>query len=100
MNDKMVRFLTSIGIYNTEDFDIDFDMLGKNRFKKDQLDMVIVKQTPWKYHLLRQFQDGLNTITYPYSIRFSYINRPQGDDVKLIFRDWYQTIYHLPLKLN
>ena len=100
MNEKMVRFLKSIGISNFEDFDLDFDMLGKNRFKKDQLDMVIVKKTPWKYYLLRQFQDGLNTITYPYSIRFSYISRPTKDDVIEIYKDWYQTIYRIPSELE
>ena len=100
MQDKMVRFLNSIGIFNVDDFDIDFDMLGKNRFKKDQLDMVIVKNTPWDYYLLRQFQDGLATITYPYSIRFSYINRPTGDDVQSLLKDWYQTIYHIPSNIN
>ena len=100
MNDKMVRFLNSIGISNVDDFDLDFEMVGYNRFKPKQLDMVIVKKTPWKYSLLRQFQDGLDTIKYPYLMRFSYLVRPDFEDVKSLFEDWYQTLYRLPHNLN
>ena len=95
MNDKMMRFLRSIHIENLEDFDLDFDMVGRNRFHREQLDMFIVKQTPWQYHLLRQFQDGLNTITYPYYLRFSYVKRPTVTDAINLFEDWYQTLYHI-----
>ena len=66
MTDKMISFLNHIHIDNVEAFDLDFEMVGRNRFKREQVDMVIVKKTPWKYHLLREFQDGLNTLTYPY----------------------------------
>lgn len=96
MNEKMVSFLKSIGIENINDFDIDFEMVGRNRFKPAQIDMMIVKDTPWKYYLLRQFQDALETINYPYLMRFSYINRPNIDDLIYLFNDWYQTIYRLP----
>ena len=81
MKDKMIRFLNSIHIENIDDFDMDFEMVGYNRFNPKQLDMVIIKQTPWKYSLLRQFQDGLETITYKYLLRFSYQVRPNGEDV-------------------
>ena len=96
MNDKMLRFLKSIHIENTDDFDVDFDLVGRNRFKKEQVDMIIVKDTPWKYHLLREFQDGLSTIEYPYFLRFSYKVRPDFNDVNSLFEDWYQTLYRLP----
>ena len=100
MTDKMIRFLKSIGIYNVDDFDLDFEMVGYNRFDKKQLDMVIVKKTPWKYTLLRQFQDGLDTITYKYMLRFSYLVRPNFEDVISLFEEWYQTLYRLPHNLN
>ena len=100
MNEKMIRFLHSIHIENTDDFDIDFEMVGRNRFKREQIDMVIVKDTPWKYHLLREFQDGLNTIDYPYLLRFSYKVRPNFNEVDALFEDWFQTIYRLPHNLN
>ena len=66
MTDKMISFLNHIHIDNVEAFDLDFEMVGRNRFKREQIDMVIVKKTPWKYHLLRQFQDGLNPRRFKY----------------------------------
>ena len=100
MTDKMVSFLKHIHIDNIDDFDIDFEMVGRNRFNRNQIDMVIVKQRPWKYYLLRQFQDGLNTLTYPYLLRFSYLIRPDMDDLIALFEDWYQTIYRIPHNLE
>ena len=99
MTEKMISFLRHINIENIDDFDIDFEMVGRNRFNRNQIDMVIVKKTPWKYHLLREFQDALNTLTYPYLLRFSYIVRPNMEDLIKLFTDWYQTIYHIPHNL-
>ena len=39
----MVSFLNHIHIENIDAFDIDFEMVGRNRFKREQVDMVIVK---------------------------------------------------------
>ena len=100
MNDKMISFLKHINIENIDDFDLDFDMVGRDRIRKEQINMAIVKKTPWKYHLLRQFQDGLNTITYPYTLRFSYVVRPNMDDLIKLFEDWYQTLYRIPHNLE
>ncbi|NLB49585.1 MAG: PHP domain-containing protein, partial [Erysipelotrichia bacterium] len=100
MTKRMLSFLKHINIENIDDFDIDFEMVSRNRFKRDQIDMVIVKKTPWKYHLLRQFQDGLNRIDYPYLLRFSYVTRPDIDDLLNILDDWYQTLYRLPHNLE
>ena len=96
MKDLMIRFLNSIHIDNLDDFDLDFDMVGKNRFNKNQVDMIIVKDTPWIYSLLRKFQDGLDTITYPYTITFSYRVKPDFKNVNALFENWYQTLYRLP----
>ena len=99
MTDKMISFLNHIHIDNVEAFDLDFEMVGRNRFKREQVDMVIVKKTPWKYPLLREFQDGLNTLTYPYMLRFSYVVRPDMNDLLGLFDEWYQTLYHIPHNL-
>lgn len=93
MTDKMQRFLRSIEIYNIDDFDLEFDMISKNRFNPKQFDMMIVKKTPWTYERIRQFQDALINIEYPYTLMFSYKERPTGVDVVNLFNDWYQTIY-------
>ena len=100
MTEKMLSFLKHLNIENIDDFDIDFEMVGRDRFKKEQVNMVIVKKTPWKYHLLRQFQDALNTVTYPYLLRFSYLVRPDINDLVKLFEDWYQTLYHIPHNLE
>ena len=100
MTNKMLSFLTHLNIENIDDFDIDFEMVGRNRFKPQQIDMVIVKNTPWKYHLLRQFQDALNNVDYSYLIRFSYIVRPDMKDLVKLFEDWYQTLYRIPHNLE
>ena len=100
MSEKMISFLKHLNIENIDDFDIDFEMVGRNRFKPQQIDMVIVKKTPWKYHLLRQFQDALNNVTYPYLIRFSYLVRPDMNDLLKLFEDWYQTLYRIPHNLE
>ena len=99
MKDLMVRFLRSINIENLEDFDMDFEMCARDRFNREQVNMVIIKQTPWKYQLLRRFQDGLTEIKYPYLLRFSYIMRPSYEDVYQLFCGWYQTLYRLPHNL-
>ena len=100
MTDKMVSFLKHLNIENIDDFDIDFEMVCRNRFKPQQIDMVIVKKTPWKYHLLREFQDALNNVTYPYLLRFSYLVRPNINDLVKLFEDWYQTLYRIPHNLE
>ena len=46
---KMVSFLKSLHIENIDDFDLEFESLGKNRFNHEQIDMTIVKNTPWQY---------------------------------------------------
>ena len=99
MTEKMISFLKHLNIENIDDFDMDFEMVGRNRFKKEQIDMVIVKNTPWEYYLLREFQDALNNVTYPYLLRFSYLVRPDMKDLIRLFEDWYQTIYRLPHNL-
>ena len=58
MNDKMIRFLNSIGIEDIDDFDLDFEMISRDRFDNKKWNMIIVKETPWNYQLLRRFQDA------------------------------------------
>lgn len=92
-SDKMIRFLKSIKIDNIDDFDLDFEMIGRNRFNKEQFDMIILKKTPWKFYLLQQFMDCLNNIQYKYTIQFSYIECPKSEDLNELFKDWYKSIY-------
>ena len=100
MRDKMKRFLTSIGIENLDDFDMDFDLLSYDLFEPKKLNMMVVKQTPWDYQYIRELQDHLVNIDYKYSLRFSYLTKPDFDNVVSLFNDWYQTIYRLPSEVR
>ena len=101
MKEKMLSFLKSIKITDCESFDMDFEVVSRNRFNHNQIDMIIVKDTPWKYPLLERFQQGLNTIdNYTYTLRFVYNKKPTSDDVVELFKGWYQSIYHLICSLN
>ena len=62
----MRRFLTSIGIENVDRFDLDFDIVTRNSYNRNQIDMLIVKDAPWTYELLEEFQNHLETVKYPY----------------------------------
>ena len=93
MKDKMRSFLNSLHIENIDDFDLDFEMVGRNRFNYQQIDMIITKDRPWDYALLRQFQDGLLTVNYPYTLQFSYRVRPTSDDAITLFYDWFRYLY-------
>lgn len=100
-SNKMIRFLNSIGIDNVEDFDMSFDICERHPIKKDLLIMQICKNTPWNYQFLREFQEGLNSITsYKYSLTFSYRTRPDIDNVYNLFFDWYKSIYHIQYPLQ
>lgn len=93
MNKKMIRFLNSIDIIDVDSFDLDFDLVGMNAIIKSQVDMAIVKDTPWQYHLLERFQKGLSSIPYPYTITFSYKEKPSYYDAVHIIENWYRANY-------
>ena len=89
MNDKMRRFLTSIGIENLERFDMDFDIVTRNTFNREQIDMFIIKETPWNYELLEEFLTHLESVKYPYQMKFSYIKKPMASDATKLFQEWH-----------
>ena len=85
----MRRFLTSIGIENLERFDMDFDIVTRNTFNREQIDMFIIKETPWKYELLEEFLTHLESVKYPYQMKFSYIKKPMASDATKLFQEWH-----------
>ena len=100
MNSKMVRFLNSIAIKDIDRFDLDFDLVSRNQFVRDQIDMIIVKDTPWEYSLLEEFQNGLAIIGYPYSIMFSYKIKPTVYDAIRLFDDWHRSHNRYPAEIH
>lgn len=89
MQEKMNRFLRSIGIEESEDFDLDFVLVGRNPYQKERVDMVVSKVIPWEYSLLDRFISASGNIHYPYSLRFTYLNMPEANDVVSLLADWY-----------
>lgn len=102
MNNKMIRFLNSLVIKDIERFDMDFDLVSRNQFIREQIDMFIVKDTPWEYSLLEEFQNGLAIIGYPYTISFSYKRKPTVYDAIRLFDDWHRSHnrYQAEIKLD
>ena len=100
MNSKMVRFLKSIELDNIERFDLDFDLVSRNAFDKKQVDMLIVKKTPWNYELLDDFISHLSNIKYPYKIIFSYVQKPTVYEAIQLFYEWHRQHYRFPSEVN
>ena len=88
---KIERFLISIGIDNTEDFDMDFEYVARNQILREQVDMVIIKDTPWEYRYLDQLMNGLTTIQYKYTLKFKYKSEITPLDVYDLFANWQHT---------
>ncbi|MCH3909839.1 MAG: PolC-type DNA polymerase III [Bacilli bacterium] len=94
MQNKMIRFLSSLGLPNPERFDMSFDLCGRDPSNPGSLLMSIRKSTPWSISMLEEFKDSLVNITYPYTIRFSYEKEPNFDDIDDLFQNWYLSFYH------
>lgn len=100
MNNKMVRFLTHLHIEDMNRFDMDFDLVTRNQFDRNQIDMFIVKDTPWDYSLLEEFQTGLAIVDYPYTIQFSYKQKLTVYDAIKLFDDWHRSHNRFPSELK
>lgn len=96
----MIRFLNSIGLNDVTSFDIDFDLIQRNPLDREQIDMYIVKDTPWEYQNLDLFMSCLSKIHYPYKMFFSYRKAPNVYDAIQLFEHWYTGIYHIPCQLE
>jgi len=94
MQNKMLRFLTSLGLADPERFDLDFELVGRDAANPKKVIMAIRKDTPWDMSLLEEFQNGLSSVKYDYAMRFSYDQSPDFDSVDQLFEDWYLSHYH------
>jgi len=94
MEDKVFeRFLKGMNITNIEDYDMSFDLCEWSPIKINNekiLTMVIRKEMPWNYDLLRKFLGSLKNITtYKYTIHYVYDFKPSAEDVYHLLTDWY-----------
>ena len=96
----MQRFLKSIGIDDIDRFDLDFDLVSRNSLDKNQVDMLIAKNTPWDFSLLEEFMHGLESIKYPYRITFSYVQKPTVYETIQMFNDWHRSHNRFPSEIT
>ena len=88
MQNRMKRFLDSIGIEDFESFDMDFVFIAKDPSNPEQINMAICKKTPWDYGQFSRFFLGLQHVHYRYTIRFSYDQQPTIKDCKDLLEPW------------
>src|SRR5574344_1180806 len=100
MKPKMIRFLNSIGRNDVTSCGIEFELIQRNPLDREQIDMYIVKDTPWEYQNLDLFMSCLSKIHYPYKMFFSYRKAPNVYDAIQLFEHWYTGIYHIPCQLE
>ncbi len=97
MNEKMLRFLNSIGIENTEKFDLDFLKISKETggAKLDKYRYYVVKDTLWDFDTLIEFKDKLSSInSYEYEFIFSYKEKMNKDFLENFIHDFiYSKIF-------
>jgi DNA polymerase-3 subunit alpha (Gram-positive type) len=84
MTTRMIKFLASIGIENTLDFDIDFVSISKNT-ETNTWQYVIRKASAWDYDLLSYFNEHLETITYNFKITYNYPKNISSEDIFSLF---------------
>ena len=96
VNDRIVRFLTALGIEDPNGYDMEFLAITKDLFEKDKLLMVIEKQTPWTYAHFEAFSRGLIQLSYPVEITFRYNQFILAEHVSPFFHDWFEATYHHP----
>jgi DNA polymerase III subunit alpha, Gram-positive type len=96
MQEKMQRFLLTLGIRNVDAFDLQFESVTKNPLQPQQWDMVVTKDTPWLFQQLEPFLAGIATLNYPSSFQFTYRQEIGLHDVMQLFREWYAHHYRQP----
>ena len=72
MDNKMVRFLGSIGIEDINDYDLEFLSIQKDKEEPNKFDYFIIKDTPWTYSGYQKFLSHLEKIQYKYRIFYTY----------------------------
>lgn len=89
---KMIRFLNSIGIDNVDDYDIFFEMVGKDPYNNKRVIFTIRKETPWSLKPLLDFKKGMESLKYLYDLRFAYSETPYFNDVRSLLEDYFKEI--------
>ncbi len=90
MKDRMKRFLSSIGLTNFDDYDMDFVSCTKSPYDNDLFLFEVEKDTLWDYKKLDIFLKSLVNITsYQYRINYIYKQQINLDYITSFVKDVY-----------
>lgn len=90
MKDRMKRFLSSIGLTNFDDYDMDFVSCTKSPYDNDLFLFEVEKETLWDYKKLDIFLKSLVNITsYQYRINYIYKQQINLDYITSFVKDVY-----------
>lgn len=84
MQERMIKFLRSIGIEDFDNYDIYFEKITRSQFLKGGFNFVIVKEKPWNSYQIDHFLRGLNNIDYLYDLTFIYKSEFTPSDIEEI----------------
>lgn len=93
MNEKMYRFLKSLGYEDPEYFDMDFLLVKMDR-PTNTVNMKISKDTPWEVEDWERFTEAVLSVGYETQIEFVYTEDPSFDNVHEHFDSWISSSYH------
>ncbi len=92
-SNKMIRFLSSIGIEDYSRFDMDFSSIRHDKDDYGKIVMSVKKGSAWHERDLHDFLEALSSIRYPYEIEFAYDEEVKFEDVNSLFGDWLMHSY-------
>lgn len=89
------RFLKSIGLDETIDFNMKISKIVKSKVDKDYLTILFAKDTPWNYHDFSKFMEAINSLTsYKVNSQFEYKCDILNDELTNFIIDWYFNAFH------
>jgi len=98
---KTLRFLNSIGIHDSDSFDLVLASCIKSKYDKDLFIFSFIKETGWDYGTLERFLNGLSSITtYKYQITYSYNTNLKSDRLIALINDWFFNKAHTIAKFK
>ncbi|MBR1581794.1 MAG: PolC-type DNA polymerase III [Bacilli bacterium] len=97
VDSKILRFLKSIGIENSDPYDFNFVSISASGEDKKHYSYVIQKFSPWNYADLDRFINALGNITtYTFDLSFIYSFNYSFDDLLPLIKEWYTSKFFEP----
>lgn len=94
MQEKMQKFLLSIGIEEPELFALSFKRVSWNADRTKVLMLILVEE-PWNPYSLQRFKEALGNINYDYEIAFELGFNPHLPDIVPLYEAWHLDFYRV-----